>query len=205
MPAEVPPRLRPLTPKPAPFPKAGSSGAYGATQVAQRTKQLPFSLVGTWTQWFQSSQFEFAFKTNQTMRILGGIFVVAFLFFVVLATTSECSMFMFILLFFFFFYHSKRGKKRCSWGRFAPFEHVGPSGWKACVGSRGISPSPASASKSPQNPGAAQDTPRHRLRRQRQEAAPKPHEGTTQIAIISSLAKTSNSPNYPVREKKNTK
>lgn len=31
---------------------------------------------------------------------------------------------------------------------------------------------------------------------------PEPHEGTTQIAIISSLAKTSNSPNYPAREKK---
>lgn len=38
--------------------------------------------------------------------------------------------------------------------------------------------------------------------RQRQEAGPKPHEGTTQIAIISSLAKTSNSPNYLAREKK---
>lgn len=34
------------------------------------------------------------------------------------------------------------------------------------------------------------------------EAGPQPHEGTTQIAIISSLAKTSNSPNYPAREKK---
>lgn len=120
MPAEVPPRLRPLTPKPAPFPKAGSSGAYGATQVAQRTKQLPFSLVGTWTQWFQSSQFEFAFKTNQTMRILGGIFVVAFLFFVVLATTSECSMFMFILLFFFFFTTANGGRKDVRGGDLPP-------------------------------------------------------------------------------------
>lgn len=36
----------------------------------------------------------------------------------------------------------------------------------------------------------------------RQEAGPKPREGTTQIAIISSLAKTSNSPNYPARRKK---
>lgn len=34
------------------------------------------------------------------------------------------------------------------------------------------------------------------------EAGPKPCEGTTQIAIISSLAKTSNSPNYPARGKK---
>lgn len=40
------------------------------------------------------------------------------------------------------------------------------------------------------------------LYRQRQEAGPEPHEGTTQIAIISSLAKTSNSPNYPARGKK---
>lgn len=34
------------------------------------------------------------------------------------------------------------------------------------------------------------------------EAGPEPCEGTTQIAIISSLAKTSNSPNYPARGKK---
>lgn len=37
---------------------------------------------------------------------------------------------------------------------------------------------------------------------QRQEAGPQPREGTTQIAIIRSLAKTSNSPNYPARGKK---
>lgn len=42
------------------------------------------------------------------MRILGGIFVVAFLFFVVLATTSEFFMFIFIII---IFYHSKWEEK----------------------------------------------------------------------------------------------
>lgn len=52
------------------------------------------------------------------------------------------------------------------------------------------------------SPKCPQETPPLRLLYQRQEAGPKPREGTTQTAIISSLAKTSNSPNYPGKEKK---
>lgn len=52
------------------------------------------------------------------------------------------------------------------------------------------------------SPKCPQGTPPLCLLYQRQEAGPKPREGTTQTAIISSLAKTSNSPNYPAKEKK---
>ena len=45
------------------------------------------------------------------------------------------------------------------WGRFAPFKHVGLSGWRACLESWDVSLSPSSASKSPQNPEAAPHTP----------------------------------------------
>lgn len=61
---------------------------------------------------------------------------------------------------------------------------------------------PSSPQNPPQVPNAPQETPPLRLLYQRQEAGPKPREGTTQTAIISSLAKTSNSPNYPGKEKK---
>lgn len=62
--------------------------------------------------------------------------------------------------------------------------------------SRSQNPPPRSSKMPPAN------TPQLHSLCQRQEAGPQPREGTTQIAIIRSLAKTSNSPNYPARGKK---
>lgn len=152
--------------------------------------------MGVWAQRFQSRQFYFVFKTNQTMRIWGEILV--FLVVLISATMSQI---------FFFFNCSKQGEEKIFVGGI-----LRPSGIWCFLGgerevgprmSRLLRPQPARAPRTQRQLHAPLETPPDaafpaRGRRQ----GPEPRKGTTQIAIISSLAKTSNSPNYPAREKK---
>lgn len=97
--------------------------------------------------------------------------------------------------FFFLIACSQQHKEKPCMRRHARFSDAMLSGQGACQRSQVSPPALRTHPESPQ-------TPPLRLLYQRQEAGLKPREGTTQTAIISSLAKTSNSPNYPAKEKK---